>query len=146
MNTDLLSADERAAPTPIPVQRSPFPAQRSRPIRPNRFLSGLAAIAAVLLIVLGATIFSLFGNGRISHPGPVLQQHTCAPNLASAQLPADVRLTDLAMISPNEGWLIGGTYDPKASGPSDISTSLILHYSHCRWTGAAALQTISGKL
>jgi hypothetical protein len=101
--------------------------------RPTRSHSGLAAIAAMLLIALSATVFVLFGYGRNSPAGRVTQQSTCAPNQISAHLPKNARLSNLAMISPDEGWLAGSTYDPPASGPV-IPKSLILHYSHCQWT------------
>ncbi len=128
--------DEETNPTHIPIEPSRYSAQRPAPrrTRPNRFLPALAALAAVLLIALSATIFALFGHGHLTqHPAQATQQPACAPSQISGHLPKGARLQELAMISPNEGWLVGSTYDSQASGP-DATKSLILHYSHCQWT------------
>jgi hypothetical protein len=127
---------EHTNPALPPAEPSQYPAPSHRPKTPKgptRFLSGLSAIAALLLIALSAAVFVLFGYGRISHPRRVTEQSTCAPNQISAHLPKNARLIDLAMISPDEGWLVGNIYDPPASGPV-IPISLILHYRHCQWT------------
>jgi hypothetical protein len=121
----------------VPVDPSldpePRPRTRSRHSSPNRYFTGLAAIVAVLLIALSATIFVLLANARRSPPGRVTQSPVCAPNQISAHLPKGVRLADVAMISADEGWLVGDVPDAGTSGPVLVKP-LLLHYQHCQWT------------
>lgn len=126
-------AHEHTGHSPGPADPPHYAAPRPHPSRPNRFFSGLAALAAVLLIALSATIFVLFGYGHLAPPGQVTPPAVCAPNQISAHLPKDARLLDLAMISADEGWLVGYTPD---TGPYGVATMkpLLLHYRHCEWT------------
>ncbi len=75
----------------------------------------------------------------------------CAPGKISAQLPANNWLSDLTMVSPDEGWAVGsvssasvvsssggGAIIPTPSLQSLESTrALILHFHNCTWTPVA---------
>jgi hypothetical protein len=118
--------------SPVPVEPPRDSAQRSRRRSPNHFFSHLGAIAAVLLIALSATIFAVFGYTRLSPPTRGTQPSVCASSQISAHLPKGARLADVAMISADEGWLVGDAPDAGASGPVLVKP-LLLHYQHCTW-------------
>lgn len=100
----------------------------------------MSAAAAVLIVaLLAATLMTRFagvtgqttsGNGVFSPP-----QGVCAPGDITARLPANGEISSIAMVSPNEGWALGGVMDPTTFEPVK---SLMLHYAHCTWTPVPA--------
>lgn len=117
--------------SPIP----PVPSARHSAVRLHDRL--LPALAAVLVMTLGAALFGVLAHRAPPHPpAPVVQQPhpTCAPNQSSARLPKGNRLARLAMRSPDDGWAVGDTYVSGGGSAPSTATSLILHYSHCQWT------------
>lgn len=133
---DAMARDEPPAhppispPSPIPPIPSVPPVRRHAVRLRDRLLP---ALAAVLVISLGAALFGMLAHRDHTQPSPVVQHPhpACAPNQSSARLLKGVRLARLAMTSPDEGWAVGVTYLP--GGTTSIA-SLILHYSHCQWT------------
>ncbi len=111
----------------FPVTTSPVSADRRHSSRLRSHL--LSAVAAVLVVSFAAALFGLqmYRNG--AHPSQVTPHATCAPNQIRAELPKGTELYAVSMMSPDEGWAVGAT-NP-SGGPV---TSLILHYSQCRWT------------
>ncbi|HEU5198544.1 MAG TPA: hypothetical protein VFU32_02840, partial [Ktedonobacterales bacterium] len=86
-----------AEPVPLPFTPTPVPTALREPGRTRRFLSGLASLAAVLVIILIAVV--LF-TGRATHTGSTSGLSWTA---------TESRLSDIAMVSPTEGWAIGAT-------------------------------------
>jgi hypothetical protein len=92
----------------------------------------LPAIAALLLISLAAALFGLMASGHrpsftANTPTATNHQHNgCAPNQISVHHLQDVALTQIAMVSPDEGWATG---IPEL----DLNSPSLFHYSHCQW-------------
>lgn len=59
---------------------------------------------------------------------------TCDPARIKANLPSQILLFDLAMVSPDEGWAVGSQLGPYG----DPANPVILHYKDCSWTSVAA--------
>lgn len=112
------------------IQSRPLTVPRAPARRPR----ALPAVAAMLIIALGGALFALLANQR--HPqahgrGQTTvggQPTACAPGQISAPSLREAYITRIAMTSPDEGWAVGSLGNPEQS-----ITSLILHYSHCRW-------------
>jgi hypothetical protein len=113
----------------------------------------LGTIAAILVVALlaGALLTRMH-----STPGQTNNQHgsgpatsgACAPGTISAQLPANTWLSELAMVSPGEGWAVGsvspaggGTGGATSATPSlenpESANALILRFHNCTWTPVA---------
>lgn len=113
--------------TPIPAPTLP-PALS----RPRRFLSGLASLAAVLVIaIIAASLFY-----ARAHP-----QQTGVPSGFTPAPGSESELLDVAMVSANEGWAVGYSDTPSqylpgggvAFDPSH-ETVLLMHYLHGVWS------------
>jgi len=112
-------------------------APSTRLARQSRVLSrALPAIAALLLISLGAALFSVMAHTRQQSAVPHYPKSSCAPSQITVHDLQGVRLSGMAMVSPDEGWAWGGnvyghesgnTFKVTSSGPS------LFHYSHCQW-------------
>jgi photosystem II stability/assembly factor-like uncharacterized protein len=91
----------------------------------RRWLAGLSAVAAVLLIsVLAQALFAW-------HRGPGGGLHASHPTL-----PAQIELKSLSMDSATEGWAVGNTTprpDPKYAGFLDTDP-VMLHYLNGTWS------------
>ena len=116
-----------------PRSQAPIPLPRERPQRPQRrrgiIISAISAVAAVLIIALvSVALFASGGHGLTGHPKtPTATQH-----VAPTATPAPYRpgtnddFNSIAMVSPNEGWIVGNSYSRSSPGP------LILHYVNGR--------------
>lgn len=114
----------------------------------------LGTAAAVLIVALLAGVFATKMHGPTSqvnvgqNSGPAASG-ACSADTIKAQLPANTWLSDLAMVSPVEGWAVGsvssgrggtagGTIHPTPSPESPESANgLILHFHNCTWTPLA---------
>jgi hypothetical protein len=97
-----------------------------------RFLSGLASLAVVLVIVLLAV--ALFAN----RPRPLTPG---SGNTPQALPPGPFSwLYDIAMVSPTEGWAVGATSVCTGTASSQSCTSgvpLMMHYHNHQWSRVA---------
>jgi hypothetical protein len=117
--------------TPTPAPAMP-PVLRGSPGRPRHFLSGLASLAAVLVIIIISVV--LF-TGHAPHTGS-----TSGLSWTATQ----PQLSDIAMVSPTEGWAIGGTttcYVSDANLETHYSNAdcshvdaLLMHYQQGVWS------------
>jgi hypothetical protein len=100
-----------AAPAPVPIA----PERKAR-----RFLGGLSALAATLVIaVLAVSIFATHRGGINATPAPARGSQRY--------------LSSISMVSPTEGWAAGYEIAPPpkdASGP----TALLMHYTRGAWS------------
>ncbi len=109
-----------------------FEHEHARHRGPSIKVSGMrafSAIAATLLVVaLAGAIFGLLGGSRKSPHGAssTPTPSGCVPSKVSASFPAHFLASDLAMVSPDEGWLIGPIN-------GQTRNAVILHYAHCAW-------------
>jgi hypothetical protein len=101
----------------------------------HRLPRALPAVAALVLISLAAAVFGLMAHTRQQ---PEVTTHfprsRCAPNQIRVYQLQGVELSDLAMVSPDEGWAlafnvasIGSSPDPSPAG------SGLFHYANCQW-------------
>jgi hypothetical protein len=112
-----------------------------RPVRRSRVLSrALPAIAALLLISLGAALFAVMAHTRQQPIASNYPKSSCAPKQISVHQLQGVQLSGIAMVSPDEGWAAGTNFHVEysknavniySSGPS------LFHYSHCEWQPVA---------
>jgi hypothetical protein len=124
-----------ADPLPEPASSNHHKPRRSAPFRPTRpqparrrrgMVPLLSAIAAVLVIAaVGLALFASGGRffSNTANPTPV----------ATVALPVytpggNDLFTGIAMVSPNEGWIVGGAFTPASSN----AKPLILHYLNGR--------------
>jgi hypothetical protein len=123
-------------PTPLPGPRGPG--------RSRRFISGLAAMAAVLAtVMIIATLF--FSRSRYEYPGPAAGRTptpaiTVSPTTGLVR-GSDTELNAISMVSPTEGWAVGSYQD------QNTQQSLLLHYHNGVWSqyvGPAGLASIVG--
>ncbi len=119
-----------AAPTRVSA-RPVLPAARHS--RSRRFVRGLSALAATVLIVVlvGAALLA-----RGHTPGGAAGKAT--PALPPSQHISDSGLADISMVSPTEGWAVGGTYLADynhSSNPDSLSEDVLLwHYLNGAWS------------
>jgi hypothetical protein len=107
----------------------------NRPTR--RWMTPIGVIAALLIVVLGAMLFSSHASNRSTPapggatPGPVNVQ-------PGPPLPKDVTMTSITLAAPGEYWATG-LIPSKATGQT--YTDVILRFSDGKWTQmGAALQ------
>jgi hypothetical protein len=112
------------APTTAPGTSPDFP--RRNPSR----LTGIVAVAAALLLVgLAATLFTLFtrtptGPAHKGNGTPTMTTISRQP-LAPLHLPAGVNLMSLSMTSPTDGWAVGVS--------ADRQSVILLRYQNGQW-------------
>ncbi len=132
--------------------RLEMPTRARKGMQRMRVLLGTAA--AVLIVALLAGMFILQTRGThnqitIGHGNGPAASGACTPANIKAQLPANTQLSDLTMVSPDEGWAVGsvsstvsssggGAVTPTPSQQSPESArALILHFHNCTWTPVA---------
>jgi len=113
------AARARVAPLPSPGSAPPHRPGRGRPV-----LSGLASLAAVLVIALFAV--TLFAH-HLGPLGPTATKPAGAPAIYESTLGG------LAMVSPDEGWAVGGTSTQNALDPGSVKV-VLMHYRHGAWS------------
>ena len=106
-----------------------FPPTRWLPVRPGRrVVSLLSAIAAVLLIAaISLALFASGGHGHSANPNtPTVTTAPTAPATPNNtyQLNRNDWFQGIAMISPTEGWIVGGYQ----AGGAAYGPLLLLHY------------------
>ncbi len=123
----------------VPLETGAEGAERSTSVPRRRGLrlwrAAMPAVAALLLVALGVALFGPLRPGQ--QQGPRQPRATCTANqISAAEIPvhfdagwgeAAFRVTDLKMVSPDEGWMIGSDYSAAQS------VSVIWHYARCRW-------------
>ena len=127
-------ATEQIQPDDAPI--SSGAAGHSGTGRQRRFGALIATVAAALVVALlaGALLTRVAripdqtSVGRVHYAPPA---GTCAPGDITAHLPANSSISDLDMVSPDEGWAVGAIADP--AKPPSAEQTLILHYAHCAW-------------
>lgn len=121
----LTTKADRAEASAAPVVPTAPPAPLTPRRQSRRFLGGLSALAAVLLItiIVGAAFLARGHN----LPGPG------SANPSPTKAYYESTLGGIAMVSPDEGWAVGGT---AAQSAQDLATSkvLLLHYLHGVWS------------
>jgi hypothetical protein len=125
----------------------PTPLRTHHPRQTRRVVSFISALAAVLVIAVVVTaIFASRGalpRGTTGHPKPVAATNTLVPTATpqeSAYVPnpdGDL-LSSVQMLSPGEGWAVGGFYQAATATTPSVSGALILHYSSGQWRRARA--------
>lgn len=97
------------------------------------WLSGAAAalIVALLVGMFWALPHIRQGGKRATHPTTPIT--ACPASKTTADLPANLTLSDLAMTSTTDGWAVGEIEN--ANGQP--SQGVILRYSDCRWSRVA---------
>ncbi len=105
-----------------PTSDQPLPPRYQRPQRRRGIIiSAISAVAAVLIIALiGAALF--VSGGHLLTGQPKMPTATPSPYRPN---PTDA-FNSIAMVSPNEGWIVGTNGDSYHPGP------LILHYLNGR--------------
>lgn len=100
--------------------------------RSRRFVGALSALAAVLLIaaIVGAALLARAHFTRVAG-GP-------APSQPAYQNISMSGLSDMAMVSPTEGWAVGGSYTAvyeHTSNPTTLTEQpLLWHYINGVWS------------
>ncbi len=123
----------------VDAKTSPAGVRRAAPFgphRPRRLLSGLASLAAVLVIALLAG--ALFASRAQLVNRPV--QPAVQPTPQIAQLGPYSHLFDISMVSPTEGWAVGeasSCVKPSDPHPCVTGYPLMLHYKNGRWSRVA---------
>jgi hypothetical protein len=102
-----------------------------------RVLLGTVAAALVVALLAGMLLTRMHAplgqtNGGYGNFSPA--KGACTPGDITAHLPEDGSIGSLDMISPDEGWAIGGVVDQTTLVPGK---SFILHYENCAWTPIA---------
>src|SRR5258705_172574 len=101
------------------VSASPRPeAAAPAPRYPRRVFTGVGAIAAVLFVTIAATL--LF-RGGFGGPGAL------DPD-------AQLELHSVSMVSPDEGWAVGGQAWNTSGNDEGAGTTVLYHYKDGRWT------------
>jgi hypothetical protein len=95
------------------------------------------------VVVLAGALFAAFSARRHSNLGhhlatPTAAPQGCAPDRIGASIPSGANISRMVMVSPDEGWAVGGVYTT-ATGQA---TTLILRYQRCQWRPIA--QTFAG--
>ncbi len=115
--------------------RTPMEASPSLNMPPRRAFPAVAA--TLLLIIVSSALFAALGSRRHAHvgdqhPSPLTATAAsgCPPDKIVASLPTGTYLSQIAMVSPDEGWAVGWIENLQRGGPIG---SLILHYSGCHW-------------
>jgi hypothetical protein len=112
-----------------PARRPVLAEQRGRP---RRLIGALSALAAVLLIaaIVGAALLARAHPTRVAG-GP-------APSQPPYQNISVSGFNDIAMVSPTEGWAVGGTYTAvyeHTSNPATLTEQpLLWHYTNGVWS------------
>jgi hypothetical protein len=117
------------APRPMPLERPQRP-QRRRGI----IISAISAVAAVLIIALISVALFASGGHMLTGGHPKTPTATPAPYTPN---PRDT-FNSIAMVSPNEGWIVGTNGDSYHPGP------LIVHYFNGRLLQANVIAPPSG--
>lgn len=120
-----LDTDGPASPVAFPPQ----PGTRAR-----RLPRALPAVAALVLISLGAAVFGLLAHSRQQPAVIHYPRSRCAANQISVHQLQGVLLSDIAMVSPDEGWAVGfDAADIGSSPKTSPSGPALFHYTHCQW-------------
>jgi hypothetical protein len=145
----------REVRAPVP-ERSEHPVHMPTSNPPARRLAAwLTSAAAVIVVALLAGILLTAHQPGTPASTPTSQQtaspnasqpraSSCAPAQITASVPAGAYLMDLSMVSPDEGWAVGGVVGTVGGWGG----SVLLHYHNCQWTPVgpsydAALLSIS---
>ena len=101
------------------VSESPRP-EAASPAKRNtrRVFTEVGAIAAVLLVAIAATLLFRGGFGGQGAPSP----------------DAQLDLYSVSMISPDEGWAVGGQEWNTAHDDEGSGTTVLYHYKDRQWT------------
>ena len=152
LQDELLSTPRREPINAPAVQWYPAPARPFPPLPTSvhqthafRLRSVLSIVAAALLVALFAMVL-LHPFGRTSGTTTTTTSDTPLPAgftvhvLAPDEIWTGTSLADLQMLSTDEGWAVGSrditTRDPVSHKPLTNSESLILHYTHGKWTAS----------
>ena len=131
---DDIGGDQPATKAAAPLR---LPPREPRPGRVGHFLSGLAALAAVLVIVLlTAAIFA--SHAHTAGPGippPTATARASAPvqGYPFKLIPGSyTELNAVSMLSAGEGWAVGAQ-DTTGNSMSEHTMALVAHYSNGVW-------------
>ena len=112
-----------------------IPTHARKGVQRTRVLLGTVAAALVVALLAGMLLTRMHAplgqttNGGYGNFSPA--QGVCAPGKITAQVPKDGDIGSLDMVSPDEGWAIGGVMDPTTL---ELGKSFILHFRNCAWT------------
>jgi hypothetical protein len=103
-----------------------------RRVRRSQVLSSaLPAIAALLLISLGAALFGVMAHSREQLPATQYPKSSCAPKQISVHGLRGIWIQAISMVSPDQGWAIG--WDIGWSGTTSPTELALFQYSQCQW-------------
>jgi hypothetical protein len=130
------AAEQPAAPSvpPLAPVAPASPQSRGTAVPgTRRVLSGLGALAAVLVIaLLAATLFARFAP---RHPTPATKGTPIVKGTSTPPLESGLQgqVWDIAMVSASEGWAVGEADHPLANGGVSPQ-ALVRHYQHGAWS------------
>jgi len=121
----------------IPLERR----QSTRGATANKhaFRRSYPIIAAVLLSAMIVVLVLFVRSGRLQFGSPPqstggLVTSACGSSPVPLTLPSGAFIQDFQMLSPEEGWLIGGITVTTHSNGQQVYDPLIMHFLHCHWT------------
>jgi hypothetical protein len=114
--------DRREQPAPAAPPIAPAAPRWMR----RRYLAGLPAVAALLVVVL--IIATLFATHAGHAPGSGKTTTVASLTVVGS----DTELHDISMVSPTEGWAVG--FAIPADDPNNTPTAVLMHYTRGVWT------------
>ncbi|HEU4782883.1 MAG TPA: hypothetical protein VFS83_06060, partial [Ktedonobacterales bacterium] len=127
--------------------RLQIPDRAGRGVQWMRVLLGTVAAALVVALLAGMLLTRMhaplgqINDGHSNVPTTLPAKGTCATADIKAHLPANSSFGSLDMVSPDEGWAIGGVVDPMTL---EAGESFILHYHNCVWAPISTSIPVAG--
>ena len=136
----------------------PTPAKSQPPRMPPHHLRRIGWIAPILAAFVVVSIAGLLAHARAPQPAhgtsvatntatplitatpPIRSYGTCPPEYVHPGITHGIALSDIAMVSPTEGWAVGGV-DHFGTGTSQ---GTLLHLINGQWIANTDLPTAPG--
>lgn len=109
------------------------PAPRARPSSRTLAMGFSATAAAVILVVVAATLFSSRGRAPATGTSAVQRAKATATAQWRAQAGSLGPIYTIAMDSPTDGWAIGDASTQNANGAQQVTAAAFYHYSGSQW-------------
>ncbi|MGH2515328.1 MAG: anti-sigma factor family protein, partial [Ktedonobacterales bacterium] len=115
----LPSSNTDTSPALLDIAPLPSAPRQPAPRAPHRIRSGVASLAAVLVVALLATY--IFANRP--HPKLPASEHG-TPGVTVSQTSTQTGFSGVSMVSPDEGWMVGSTSTTTYTIPTGPSSSV----------------------